>query len=137
MNARTPNEEKIIIGAVYPPVPSRTTPMRRGTRQSPMFWTQKMRQYAEPRIFSSMIFGTDGQRAAGTRENDTPRVTMRMRASTLLGNAGRMNAKLRWQTIMMMAPSISIEAPLPLKSRKAPRNGPQHTVTSCVGLSAW
>ena len=44
MNARTPNEEKMIIGAVYPPVPSRTIPIRRGTRQRPMFCTQKMRQ---------------------------------------------------------------------------------------------
>ena len=70
-----------------------------------------------------MIFGTEGQRAAGTREKDTPNVTMRMRARALLGNAGRMNAKLRWHTIIMMAPSMSIEAPLPLKSRKAPRKG--------------
>ena len=70
-----------------------------------------------------MIFGTDGHRAAGTSENETPNVTMSMRASVLLGNAGRTHAKPRWQTIMMIAPSISIEAPLPLKSRNAPRNG--------------
>ena len=82
-----------------------------------------MRQYADPRIFSSMIFGTEGQRAAGTRENDTPSVTISTSANALLGNAGSRNAKLRWHTIMMMAPAISIDAPFPLKSRKAPRNG--------------
>ena len=37
MNARTPNEAKMHIGTMYPPVALSTTPIRRGTRQSPIF----------------------------------------------------------------------------------------------------
>ena len=55
MNARTPNEAKMHIGATYPPVDLRTTPIRSGTRQRPMFWIQKMSEYALPRITGSMI----------------------------------------------------------------------------------
>ena len=41
-----------------------------------MFWTQKMRQYALPSTFSSIIFGTLGHSAAGTRANEMPSSTM-------------------------------------------------------------
>ena len=82
-----------------------------------------MRQYALPRTFASTIFVTEGHRAAGTIEKLTPRMAMRVTASHLLGKAGRRKAKLRWQTIMITAPPISIVAPLPLKSRKPARMG--------------
>ena len=72
MNARTPNKEKMTIGTTYPPVFSNAIPIRSGTKQRPTFWIQKMSEYALPRITGSMIFGTEGQRAAGTSENDTP-----------------------------------------------------------------
>ena len=72
MKASTPNDANMHIGTTYPPVDLRTTPIRRGTRQRPMFWIQNMSEYALPRITGSMILGTDGQRAAGTRENETP-----------------------------------------------------------------
>ena len=82
-----------------------------------------MRQYALPRIFSSIIFGTLGHKAAGTSEKLTPRITMSSTANHLCGNTGSRNAKLRWQAIMMTAPAISMEAPFPLKSRKMPSTG--------------
>ena len=67
-----------------------------------------------------MIFGTLGHSAAGTSENDTPSVTTSVSASHCDGKSGSRNAKLRWQPVMMMAPIISIVAPLPLKSSSAP-----------------
>ena len=66
-----------------------------GTRRRPQFCIQKLTQYAEPRIRSSMIFGTDGHKAAGTNENETPRIAMIAIANPLDGNAGSKNAKLR------------------------------------------
>ena len=41
-NARTPNDAKMHIGTIYPPVAFRTTPIRSGTRHRPIFWIQKM-----------------------------------------------------------------------------------------------
>ena len=41
----------------------------------------------------------------------------------LLGYSGSTNAKVRWQTIIRMAPKMSIVAPLPLWSRYRPRKG--------------
>ena len=73
----------MIIGARYPPVDWSTLPISRGTRQRPMFCTQKIRQYALPRIFSSIILGTEGHRAAGTREKLTPSTAIRVTASHL------------------------------------------------------
>ena len=70
-----------------------------------------------------MIFGTDGHKAAGTNENETPRIAMIATAKALDGNIGRTKAKLRWQAIMMNEPIMSIEAALPLRSMKPPRNG--------------
>ena len=70
-----------------------------------------------------MIFGTEGQSAAGTSENDTPSVTTSSSASHFEGKSGSRKAKLRWQAIMMTAPTMSIVAPLPRKSSSAPRKG--------------
>ena len=58
-----------------------------------MFCTQKIRQYADPSTFSSMIFGTEGQRAAGTREKLTPRMAIKVIANHLYGKIGSKNAK--------------------------------------------
>ena len=79
-NAMIPNEAKMIIGTTYPPVALSAFPMMSGTKQRPTFWIQKMSEYALPRITGSMILGTEGQRAAGTRENDTPSTTIRRSA---------------------------------------------------------
>ncbi len=57
-------------------VDARRLPMSLGTKHSPMFCTQNIRQYAEPRIFSSIIFGTLGHRAAGTSANEMPSNTI-------------------------------------------------------------
>ena len=73
-----------------------------------------------------MIFGTEGQSAAGTSEKLTPRITISVTASHFDGNAGSRNAKHRWQAIMITEPIINIDAPLPLRSRKKPRNGVRH-----------
>ena len=72
---------------------------------------------------SSIIFGTDGHKAAGTNENDTPRIAMIATANTFDGKIGKRNAKLRWQAIIMSEPTISIDAALPFLSIKPPRNG--------------
>ena len=61
-----------------------------------------------------MIFGTDGHIDAGTREKLTPNTKMVTKAKVLLGNAGNTNAKILWQTTMIIAPTIIIDAPLPL-----------------------
>ena len=37
--------------------------------------------------------------------------------------SGRIKAKIRWQQMSRRAPPMSIVAPLPLRSRKLPRNG--------------
>ncbi len=60
-----------------------------------------------------MILGTEGHRAAGTSENDTPSTTTISTASAFDGKSGSRNAKLRWQAIMITAPSMSIVALLP------------------------
>ena len=73
-----------------------------------------------------MILGTLGHSAAGTSEKLTPSTTTSSTANHCLGKAGSTNAKQRWQTIMITAPSISIEAPFPLWSRKMPRSGVRH-----------
>ncbi len=70
-----------------------------------------------------MSFGTEGHRAAGTSENDMPRMIMAAYASSMLGNPGSTSAKIRWHAIIRIAPQMSIVAPLPRLSRKRPRNG--------------
>lgn len=43
-----------------------------GTAHIPRFCTQYISEYAVPRFFSGMIFGTDGHMADGTREYPIP-----------------------------------------------------------------
>ena len=61
-----------------------------------------------------MIFGTDGHIDAGTKEKLTPNTKIVAKAKVLLGYTGNTNAKILWQITMITAPTIIIEAPLPL-----------------------
>ena len=73
-----------------------------------------------------MIFGTLGHNAAGTKEKLTPRTTIKSTANHCSGNIGNTKAKHKWQTIIMIAPTMSMEAPFPLLSKKIPKSGVKH-----------
>ena len=84
-----------------------------------------------------MIFGTEGQRAAGTSEKLTPRITMSVTARPFEGKAGSRKAKLRWHAIMITEPIISIVAPLPLWSRNMPSTGVRHIASMGKQLKSF
>src|SRR5574344_1277286 len=103
-----------MTSALFTLVAASTLPIISGTKQSPMFCTQKINEYALPRYLEGIIFGTLGHREAGTSEKETPNMTIAANAIILLSVAGTKNAKVKWHTIISMEPSISIVAPFPL-----------------------
>ena len=88
--------------------------MRAGTPIKPQFCTQNIRAYAVPNCFSGIIFGTEGHMAEGTNENAMPKTIIINVANHHSFRIG--SVKRKCTPISIIAPSIMMEAPLPLRS---------------------
>lgn len=68
MAAPSAVKPKMSIDVVYVGSVSFALPTNMGMMARPKFWIKKIIEYAVPRHFNGIIFGTQGQRAAGAKE---------------------------------------------------------------------